>query len=58
MIKSFVGYIDIRDLKKIKRKGKHGFFHPQRHLTLYDKHWYDNKCALVKVSILNTKELD
>lgn len=57
MLKRFVGYADIRDLKKVKRVGKYGFAIPNRVLQIHDKHWSDGKMALVKITILDAKNL-
>lgn len=49
---TFNGWIDKRDLAKILVRPDGKFFIDDRHLTIYDKHWYDKKCVLVKIELL------
>ena len=58
MIREFVGWIDVRDLKKVKKskKDKNKFLFPSRHLTIYDKHWYDGYCRKVKIKVLTKQK--
>lgn len=57
MLKTFTGYVDIRDLKKIKRVGKYGFKIHDRLFYVHDKHWSDGTMALVKITVLDAKGL-
>ena len=51
LIKKLEGWIDVRDLRKVK-KHKNRYIFPLRHLKVYDKHWYDGNCRKVKIEVL------
>ena len=57
MVKKFVGWIDERELKKVKKsKTSSGYIFPARSLTIYDKHWYDGRCIKVEVKVTKIKK--
>ena len=51
MVKEFLGWIDVRDLEKVKVGKKFKASMPNRRLLIYDKHWYDEKCVQVLVTV-------
>ena len=55
VVKKFEGWIDIRDLKGIRKCRKRWTF-PHRYLTLYDKHWSDGYCRKVRIEVLSEQK--
>ena len=50
----FYGWIDVRDLKnEIKLKEDGNFYKRNRHLIVWDKHWYDGKLRKIKITVLD-----